>query len=263
MAALSSSPVLALRALAFQLFFYVWTTIYCLGVLPAYPFLSSAAMRVVARAWQRVTLAGLRVTVGLTYEIRGREHLPAGPVLIASKHQSAWETLAFHAMVPNVAVGLKEELTWIPVFGWYLLRSGNIKIDRGAGSRAIRSLVEGGRRAVAEGLSVLIFPEGTRRAPDDPPDYKPGVAALYSALHLPVVPVALNSGVFWRRREFVKHPGRIVVEFLEPIPAGIDRKHFMARLECSIETGTARLVAEALQANGVAARAGQPPAVSL
>jgi 1-acyl-sn-glycerol-3-phosphate acyltransferase len=89
------------------------------------------------------------------------------------------------------------------------------------------------------------------------------VAALYSALHLPVVPVALNSGVFWRRREFVKHPGRIVVEFLEPIPAGIDRKHFMARLECSIETGTARLVAEALQANGVAARAGQPPAVSL
>jgi 1-acyl-sn-glycerol-3-phosphate acyltransferase len=263
MAALSSSPVLVLRALAFQLFFYVWTTVYCLGVLPAYPFLSPAAMRVVARAWQRVTLAGLRVTVGLTHEVRGREHLPARPVLIASKHQSAWETLAFHAMVPNVAVGLKEELTWIPVFGWYLLRAGNIKIDRGAGSRAIRSLVEGGRRAAAEGLSVLIFPEGTRRAPGDPPDYKPGVAALYSALGLPVVPVALNSGVFWRRREFIKHPGRIVVEFLEPIPPGLGRKQFMARLERSIETGTARLATEALQANGVAARAGQPPAVSL
>ena len=263
MAALSASPVLVLRSLAFQLFFYFWSAIYCLAVLPAYPFLSAAAMRAVARTWQRSLNAGLRLLVGLSYEVRGREHLPVGPAIIASKHQSAWETLTFHALIPDVAVGLKEELTRIPVFGWYLLRAGNIKIDRGAGSRAIRSLIEGAKRAAADGLYVLIFPEGTRRAPGDPPDYKPGVAALYGALRLPVVPVALNSGMFWRRREFTKHPGRIVVEFLEPIPAGLDRKHFMARLERAIEDATARLVAEVPQDRAVTARAGQPPALPL
>ena len=135
--------------------------------------------------------------------------MPAGPVIMASKHQSAWETLVFHALIPEIAVGLKEELTRIPVFGWYLMRAGNIRIDRGAAANAIRSLVRGAKQAVAQGLTVLIFPEGTRRAPEDPPDYKPGVAALYAALKLPVVPVALNSGLYWRRREFVKHPGRV------------------------------------------------------
>ena len=260
MAALSASPVLVLRSLAFQLFFYLWSAIYCLGVLPAYPFLSPPAMRAVARTWQRTVNAGLRLIVGLSYEVRGRAHLPAAPTIIASKHQSAWETLTFHALIPNVAVGLKEELTRIPVFGWYLLRAGNIKIDRGAGSRAIRSLIEGAKRAAGDGLCVLIFPEGTRRAPGDPPDYKPGVAALYGALRLPVVPVALNSGMFWPRRGFIRYPGRIVVEFLEPIPAGLDRKHFMALLERAIEDATARLVAEVPQDGAVASRTGQPPA---
>ena len=204
-----------------------------------------------------------RASVGAVGPPSGIGVMMAGPAIIASKHQSAWETLTFHALIPDVAVGLKEELTRIPVFGWYLLRAGNIKIDRGAGSRAIRSLIEGAKRAAADGLCVLIFPEGTRRAPGDPPDYKPGVAALYGALRLPVVPVALNSGMFWRRREFTKHPGRIVVEFLEPIPAGLDRKHFMARLERAIEDATARLVAEVPQDRAATARAGQPPALPL
>ena len=239
-----------LRALLFQVTFYVWTTVYCLGVLPAYPFLRPPAMRAVARTWQRVNLWLLRVTVGLTYELRGRDRVPPGPVIMASKHQSAWETVVFHALIPEIAIGLKEELTRIPVFGWYLMRAGNIRIDRGAAANAIRSLVRGARAAVAQGLTVMIFPEGTRRAPGDPPDYKPGVAALYAALGLPVVPVALNSGVFWRRREFVKHPGRVVVEFLEPIPAGLERKVFMRTLEERTEAATARLVAEARRTGG-------------
>jgi 1-acyl-sn-glycerol-3-phosphate acyltransferase len=242
---LSESPLLVLRGLLFNALFYLWTALFCLLVLPVFPFLSPAGMRRMARLWERVTFALLRLTVGLGHEVRGREHLPAGPVIIASKHQSAWETLAFHVLVPEVAVGLKEELTRIPVFGWYLMRAGNIRIDRGAAARAIRSLVEGAKRAVASGLSVLIFPEGTRRAPGDPPDYKPGVVALYHALRLPVVPVALNSGLFWRRRGLVKRPGRIVVEFLEPIPPGLERKAFMRTLEQRIETATARLIEEA------------------
>jgi 1-acyl-sn-glycerol-3-phosphate acyltransferase len=245
MALVTATPVLALRALLFQTIFYPWTTVYCLAVLPAYPFLSQSAMRAVARTWQRSILFLLRVTVGLTYEVRGRPRVPAGPVIMASKHQSAWETLVFHVLIPEIAVGLKYELTRIPVFGWYLMRAGNIRIDRGAAASAIRSLVRGGKQAVAQGLTVLIYPEGTRRALDDPPDYKPGVAALYAALKLPVVPIALNSGLYWRRREFVKHPGRILVEFLEPIPAGLGRQEFMHELERAIEAGTARLVAEA------------------
>jgi 1-acyl-sn-glycerol-3-phosphate acyltransferase len=242
---LSASPLLALRAFLFNLLFYAWTVLLCLAVLPAFPFLTPAGMRRVARAWERGALGLLKVVIGLDYEVRGREHLPPGPAIIASKHQSAWETLAFHVLVPELAVGLKEELTRIPVFGWYLMRAQNIRIDRGAAAKAIRSLVDGAKEAAGRGLSVLIFPEGTRRAPDDPPDYKPGVAALYNALKLPVVPVALNSGLFWRRRGFLKHPGRIVVEFLEPIPPGLDRKLFMRTLEERIETATARLVAEA------------------
>jgi 1-acyl-sn-glycerol-3-phosphate acyltransferase len=236
--------LLASRAFLFNALFYLWTAVMCLVSLPAFPFLSPAGMRAVARFWERGVLWLLEVVVGLGHEVRGREHLPGTPAIIASKHQSAWETLVFHVLVPELAVGLKEELTRIPVFGWYLMRAQNIRIDRGAAAKAIRSLVEGAKAAAGNGLSILIFPEGTRRAPDDPPDYKPGVAALYSALKLPVVPVALNSGLFWRRRGFLKHPGRIVVEFLEPIPPGLDRKLFMRTLEERIETATRRLVAE-------------------
>lgn len=251
MALLTAKPALALRALLFQAIFYVWTTVYCLAVLPAYPFLAQPAMRAVARTWQRTILWLLRVTVGLTYEVRGRARVPAGPMIMASKHQSAWETLVFHALIPEIAVGLKDELTRIPVFGWYLMRAGNIRIDRGAAANAIRSLVRGAQRAVAQGLTVLIFPEGTRRAPEDPPDYKPGVAALYAALKLPVIPIALNSGLYWQRDQFAGRPGRVLVEFLDPIPAGLDRRTFMRELERTIEAGTARLVAEGRRADAV------------
>ncbi len=245
------------RSHLFNGFFFAWTVVIVLGCLPALPFLSAAGTRVVARVWERVTLAGLRVLVGLDHEVRGREHLRADgtPVIVASKHQSAWETLAFHLLVPELAIGLKDELTRIPVLGWYLTKAGGIRIDRGGAARALRSLVQGARAAVADGLSVLIFPEGTRQAPGAPPDYKPGVAALYTALQVPVVPVALNSGLFWGRRSALKHPGRIVVEFLEPIPPGLDRKTFMALLENRIETATARLLAEG--------QAGQPRTIPL
>lgn len=253
---MATPPLLVLRSTAFNLFFYPWTALCLLLSLPAFPFLAPAGVRAVARFWERGTVGALRLLVGLDHEVRGRERLPGTPAIIAAKHQSAWETLTFHLLVPELAVGLKEELTRIPGFGWYLMKAQNIRIDRGGAAPALRSLVEGAKRAVGQGLSVLIFPEGTRRAPGDPPDYKPGVAALYGALKIPVVPVALNSGVFWGRRRAVKRPGRIVVEFLEPIPPGLDRRRFMALLEERIETATARLVAEA-------ASPGQPPAIPL
>ena len=128
----------------------------------------------------------------------------------------------------------------IPLFGWCLVHAGMIRIDREGGARALRGLIEDGRAALARGAPIVIFPEGTRMPPGERRPYQPGVAALYRHLDCPVVPVALNSGVFWSRRSFVKRPGRIVVEFLPPIAPGLERKEFMAELERRLEGATER-----------------------
>jgi 1-acyl-sn-glycerol-3-phosphate acyltransferase len=240
-----ASPFQVVRAALFNLLFYLWTALLVLGLIPVAPFMSALAMRRLAGFWMRGLHRILRWTVGLSHEVRGFEHCPSGPVIIASKHQSAWETLFFHSVRPNIVIGLKWELRRIPLFGWYLAVARNIFIDRGGAAKAMRSLIEGAKAAVAEGTSILIFPEGTRRPPGAPPDYKPGVAALYRELGIPVVPVALNSGLFWGRRAFLKRPGRIVVEFLPPIPPGLDRRAFMAELERRIEGATTSLIEEA------------------
>jgi 1-acyl-sn-glycerol-3-phosphate acyltransferase len=242
---LATSPLLITRAVLFHLFFYVWTTLLTIFALPAALMLPPAGVRAIARLWMRVIHGALRLLVGLDYEVRGQAHLGTTPILIASKHQSAWETMVFHLLVPDIAVGLKEELMRIPGFGVYLRRSGSIRIDRRRAAKALRSLVDGAKAAVAQGCSVLIFPEGTRRPPGAPPDYKPGVVALYTALGVPVVPVALNSGLFWAPRSFLIQPGRIIIEFLPPIPPGLDRRTFLHELQQRIETGTDRLQAEA------------------
>lgn len=237
--------ILWLRSALFNLCFWTWSTLIVLLLgLIGWLFDEHGIQRY-ARIWEGGINLLLRVLVGLRYEVRGRENLPGEPVIIASKHQSAWETLSFHLIVPNIVVGLKEELVRIPVFGHYLVKGGNIRIDRSGAARSLKSLVEGAKRGMSQGMSLLIFPEGTRKAPDDPPDYKPGVAAIYMQLKRPCVPVALNSGVFWGRRSFIKRPGTIVVEFLEPIPPGLSRAEFMQLLEERTETATRRLVAEA------------------
>lgn len=242
---MQAKPLDHLRSTLFNLLAGAWTLLLMLVILPVGPFLGAGGMRRYARFWMRGLQALLRLVVGLRYEVRGLENLPDRPVIIASKHQSAWETVFFHLVRVDTVIGLKHELTRIPLFGWYLMIARNIRIDRGGAAKALRSLTEGARRAVAEGCSILIFPEGTRTAPGAPPDYKPGVAALYRELNVPVVPVALNSGLFWGRQSFVKRPGTITVEFLEPIEPGLERKAFMALLEQRIETATDRLLAAA------------------
>jgi len=235
----------AFRSLLFDLAFWSWTTVVLLLALPVAPFMSAAAMRRFAAFWMTGVHFLLRTIVGIRHRIVGLERLPPGPVIIASKHQSAWETLVFHTIRPDCVIGLKHELTRIPVFGWYLRIAGNITIDRGGSARALRSLTKGAKAAVAEGLSVLIFPEGTRTAPGAPPDYKPGVAAVYAACGVPCVPVALNSGIYWGRGSGGrKRPGTITLEFLESIPPGMPRKLFMAELQKRIELATARLIDE-------------------
>lgn len=232
------------RSLAFNVAFWVWTGFLALAALPLL-LLPRRAMQALGRCWGRGVLALARAVVGLSYEVRGQERVPQGPALFAIKHQSAWETMIVHSLLDDPAIALKRELTLIPLFGWYLLRAGMIRIDRAAGARALRSLVEGARGALARGSSVVMFPEGTRVAPGQRRPYQPGIAALYLHLERPVVPVALNSGMYWSRRSFLKRPGRIVVEFQEPIAPGLDRRGFMAELERRLEGATERLLAEA------------------
>src|SRR4029077_9834242 len=197
------------------------------------------------RVWGRCVLALLKSIVGLDGEIRGQEHIPSGPSIIAMKHQSAWDTLILPVILDDFAVVVKQELLFVPFYGWYAARAGSIAIDRRGGAGALRHMVRRAREAVAEGRPVVIFPEGTRTALGQRLTYQPGVAALYQALQLPVVPAAVNSGLFWGRRSFVKRPGRITLGFLEPIPPGLPRRQMMSELEARIEAGTAALEQEA------------------
>jgi 1-acyl-sn-glycerol-3-phosphate acyltransferase len=232
------------RSAAFNLALWSWTGIMLVAAMPwlAFP---PRFMLAHSRAWMRGVQFLLRSIVGLDYEIRGRSSGPAPPAIFALKHQSAWETLAIHLLLDGAAIALKRELTQIPLFGWTLLHAGMIRVDRRGGPRALRSLVEGGRAALARNSPIVIFPEGTRVPPVEHREYQPGVAALYRHLDCAVVPVALNSGVFWPRRSFLKRPGRIVVEFLPAIEPGLERKAFMAELRNRLEPATDRLVAEA------------------
>jgi 1-acyl-sn-glycerol-3-phosphate acyltransferase len=231
----------ALRSLLFNGFFYGWTA---LCVVVGLPLLLGPRRGIyyLGRAWAHPILAALALLCGLRHEVRGRENLPAGAVLIAAKHQSAWDTIIFSILLWDHSFVLKRELLWVPLFGLYLARAGLIAVDRQGGARALKQMVAAARRVAALGRPIVIFPEGTRVAPDQHRPYQPGVAALYGQLGLPVVPVALNSGLFWRRRSFLKRPGTITLEFLPPIAPGLPRKTFLARLEEAIE-GRSRALA--------------------
>ena len=231
-----------LRSLVFNLAFYGWTAFLGVAALPMLLAPRARAMRF-GRWWSRSVLDLARAVAGIDYELRGAKHLPREPAIIAMKHQSAWDTLAVPALLGDVAIVLKRELLWIPLYGWYARKAGMIPVDRGAGASALKSMVRRARDVIAEGRPIVIFPEGTRTAVGAKRPYHPGVAALYTQLGLPVVPVAVNSGLFWPRRSFIKRPGRIVVEALPPLPPGLDRKAFLAELQSRIETATERLVA--------------------
>ena len=195
--------------------------------------------------WTHFARRGLKLIVGLDHEIRGRENLPDGPSILASKHQSAWDTMAFLWLFPRPVYIIKKELLSIPLWGRCAARCGHIPVDRAGGAAALKQMVRAARAALAKGRHVVIFPEGTRVAPDERHPYHPGIAALYAQASVPVVPVALNSGVFWGRRSFHKQPGTIILEFLPAIPPGLDRKAFLGELENRLESASDRLLAEA------------------
>jgi 1-acyl-sn-glycerol-3-phosphate acyltransferase len=252
--------MILLRSLIFNTCFFLWAIVLGTLGLPLLLLPRRAAV-LLGRLWSRGSVWLLRHVVGLEHEFRGLDRVPRGACIVAMKHQSAWDAvilaLAFDDPVPVV----KRELLRLPIYGWYMGRAGAIAIDRRAGPAALRGMVGAARPAAAAGRPIVIFPQGTRVAPGARVPYQPGVAALYRALALPLVPAAVNSGLFWARRSFIKRPGRIVLEFLDPIPAGRRRKALMAELERRIETATAALEAEAAaqRASGAAVKSGGQP----
>ena len=235
-----------LRSFTFNLLFFCWCMISAVIFAPAF-IISPKAARSAGKPWANVTLWLVRIVCGIRYEIRGREHISDKPVIYASKHQSAWDTVIFWAILYHPTFVLKQSLLRIPLWGWYLWRMQMIAIDRSAGASSIKKIIKDSKAELAKGRPIIIFPEGTRKRPGAPTDYQPGILAMYKQLKTPVVPIALNSGVYWGKDAFLKKPGTIILEFLPPIEPGQDKKIFAEKLENTIETKTDLLLQEATQ----------------
>jgi 1-acyl-sn-glycerol-3-phosphate acyltransferase len=230
-----------LRSMLFNLAFYGWTAFLAILAIPSLVLPRRVVVRFM-ETWSAGIQAMMRPLVGIKVAIGGREHLPQGACIVASKHQSAFDTLVFHTALNDPAMVMKQELTWIPLYGWCSLHAGMIAVDRKGGAGALKRLLKDARRAKGEGRPIVIFPEGTRTPPGEKRTYQPGVAALYRDLDLPVVPVAVDTGLYWPRRSFRRSPGTMRIEFLEPIQPGLDRKAFTAELERRIEARCKRLL---------------------
>ncbi len=237
--------MLYFRSVLFYICFYGWAVPVCFAIT-IFLLGPRRLMNRIISLWARSGHALVRWTVGLKHEFRGLENLPPGPAILACKHQSAWDTYGIYALDPDPAYVLKKELILIPFFGWFMLKTQMIVVDRDAGAAALKKLVADTKKALNQGRKVIIFPEGTRTAPGSSQDYQPGIAALYKMLDVPVIPVALNSGMFWSRRSLLKRPGVVTMEFLPAMPTGLRRPAFLAELRTRIETATERLQQEAI-----------------
>jgi 1-acyl-sn-glycerol-3-phosphate acyltransferase len=234
------------RSLAYNVLFYLMLVMWMIVAIPTF-LMPRRFLMAVARYWARSNIWLLRVICNTKVEYRGVDKIPQGPLIVASKHQSMWETFALLQFFDQPLYILKRELKWIPLFGWLLIKADMIGVDRSAGGRALLNMARRAGEEVRRGRQLIIFPEGTRRAVDAPPNYKTGVAQIYVDCGVTCLPVALNSGLFWPRRTFMRYPGTIVIEFLETLPPGLSRREFLARVSSAIEDASGRLIAAARQ----------------
>ena len=234
--------MLYFRSIIFNACFYAWTTICTLMTLLTIPLPFRMAF-FPQDIWSRGTNVLLKIA-GIKVEFRGVENIPSTPCLIASKHQSAWDTTVFFSIIPKASIVVKKELLKLPIFGWYLKKLEEIPIDRSAGGAALREMVRASKVALGKGRHIIIFPEGTRINISKKKKFQPGVYALYSMLNVSVVPVALNSGYFWPRHTHIRKPGTIVLEFLPPISGKMTKEDFMKKLEGSMNRATEKLLKE-------------------
>ncbi len=230
-----------LRSLVYNVLFYVLLVFWNIVAIPTF-LMPRRAFMAVAKMWARSSVWLLRVVCNTRLEVRGLEKIPVGPLIVASKHQSMWETFALMPYFDAPLFIYKRELAWIPFFGWYLMKSGMIGVDRGGGMRSLMEMARRAPKEIRSGRQLIIFPEGTRPPVGAQPHYMTGVGQIYTSSGVPCLPVALNSGLFWPRRTFMRYPGTLVVEFLDPLPAGLNRKEFIVRIATVIEAATNRLV---------------------
>lgn len=234
--------MLALRSIIFTFLLYLTTFVQMIIYAPFYFLMPRKKAWIVPKTWAKVNLWLLKYIAGTDYEIIGKEHLPKGAAILAPKHQSAWETFGLVPYLDDPTLIMKRELTWIPIFGWYMAKTQIIPIDRGSPIKAMKTVLKGAKEKAAAGRQILIFPEGTRRQPGDEPDYKPGIIAIYNDLGVSVVPIAHNAGLYWPRGNFRRFPGKIRVRVLPPIEAGLNKRDFLARLIHDTETACDELL---------------------
>jgi 1-acyl-sn-glycerol-3-phosphate acyltransferase len=233
--------IIFLRSLAFNLFFYLWTAFMLFISLPLL-LLPKGLSVVMCQIWAQVVLFALQFIANIRYEIRGCKYLGGKYGIIAAKHQSAWDTIIYFVLFKNPALVLKKELTLIPIYRSFIYKLGMIVVDQKKGSKTLRELLNATRSVLDKGRHLVLFPEGTRTTPGESIKYNPGIAALYTHFNLPVIPVAVNSGCFWGRRNFLKKPGTIVLEFLQPIEPGLDRYQFLGVLKTRIDSISNQLI---------------------
>jgi len=247
--------VIVLRSLVFTLFLYLSIALVGLLLVPTLFMSRRTSMRAI-KVWARLVVWAVRAICGVRVEVRGLQHRPAGAALVAAKHQGMLDVIAPFTFLDDPCFVMKKELMALPIFGWHAWKSGMIPVDRAKAAVALKKMVADVRDRLNETRQILIFPEGTRTEPGAAGDYKPGVAALYRELDTPCALIATNSGVCWPAHGFIRRPGTVVFEFLEPVPAGLKRAQFMAEMHARIEAASLALLSPLPQGEGGVRAAG-------
>jgi 1-acyl-sn-glycerol-3-phosphate acyltransferase len=250
--------MIILRSFLFNVLFYLNLMAWMILIIPTF-LMPNRILKRVAKAWARSSIWLMRVVAGIKIEYRGRENIPTGGLIVASKHQSMWETFALYPELADSGYILKRELMWIPFFGWYVWKADMVPVNRGARAAALADMNKRASAMLKAGRQIILFPEGTRRPVDAPPRYKRGVSTLYEAANAPILPVALNAGLYWPRRKFLRQPGTMIVEFLPIIPVGLSGEEALRTLEERIESATNRIVAESRARDNLPKHAAKKP----
>lgn len=242
-----------IRSIIFNILFYgVLTPLFCICTAPSLLMPRKYVFRV-AKWYQQLAYILELYVMNLKYEVRGYEHVPkdSGQYLVAAKHQSAYETMKLLILFNDPTIILKKSLLSLPIFGWFLQRIEVIAIDRSNREQSMSSLTKGAQKMQHDNRPIVIFPQGTRVNVDTTTSEKPykgGIVKLYRATNMPIIPMAINSGLYWPRNAFWKKSGTVIIEFLPPIPAGLPESDVMKILEEQIETTSNRLIDEGRRA---------------
>mgnify|MGYP001197683942 CR=1 FL=1 len=230
-----------LRSIIFYIFLSVWTIFMGIICLP-FLFISMIYIHKPINLWILGIFKLLETTCNITHEVKGMENIPEYSILVASKHQSAFETFALFFYINKSIFIHKKQLFFIPIFGQYLKKTNMISINRSEGIASMRKMIKKAKSKMSAGYSIIIFPEGTRKIPGDKPDYKTGFIGIYNETESEILPVAVNSGCCWPKHTFVKTPGKIIIKILNPIPANLKKDEILKKVESVIEEETNKII---------------------